>query len=156
MYRLAFLSLVSAVLGCSNPDTNACASYISANKASASPFCATFTQSVVTATTALPAWASNCSNKPSAISKECSCYWTGAAASSATTTAKTTTAKTTATTLVTSQVTVTPTGVTKTLPQSSGAVATSKAISVASGATFDGGMKNYDRSRMPFLCLDRL
>jgi hypothetical protein len=35
--------------------------------------------------------------------------------------------------------------VTTTLPASSGAVSTSKAITVT--ASFDGGMKNYDRSR---------
>ncbi len=143
MHRYALLAVLPAVLGCANPDSNACASYISANKATASAFCATFTKSTVTATTGLPAWASNCSNKPSQISKECSCYYTGAAGSTPTTT----TAKVT-TTLVTSTAKVTaPSGVTTALPQSSGAVATSKAITVSAGQTYDGGMKNYDRSR---------
>lgn len=73
MHRYAFLALLPAVLGCTNPDTDPCASYISANQATASPFCATFTKSTVTATTGLPAWATYCSSKPSAISKECSC-----------------------------------------------------------------------------------
>jgi hypothetical protein len=140
-----------------DPKSNACASFMSANKATASAFCATFTQSTVKATTALPAWASNCSNKPSLISKECSCYFTGGAAPTpaptttpkVTTTAKVTTAK--PTTLVTSKLPTTqaqqPTGVTTTLPKSSGAVATSKAITVPAGGSFDGGMKSYDRSR---------
>ena len=39
----------------------------------------------------------------------------------------------------------TPTGVTTTLPKSSGSVATSVAITVS--GSFDGGMKQYDRSR---------
>ncbi len=148
MHRYAFLGLLPAALGCLDPGSNPCPSYISANKASASAFCKTFTQSTVTATTALPAWASNCSNKPSLISKECSCAFTGAAATTtaqATTTKATTTAK--ATTLVTTTVAA-PTGLTTALPNSSGAVATSKAITVSAGQTYDGGMKNYDRSRM--------
>ncbi len=142
MHRYAFLSLLPAVLGCLDPGSNACPSYISANKASASAFCATFTKSTVTATTGLPAWASNCSSKPSLLSKECSCAFTGAAAT------PTTTAKTT-TTLVTTTVKITaaPSGVTTALPKSSGAVATSKAITVSAGQTYDGGMKNFDRSR---------
>jgi pectate lyase len=137
MYPYAVLALLPVVLGCANPDSNACASYISANKATASPFCATFTQSSVTATTGLPSWASNCSNKPSQISKECSCYWTGGASNP------------TPTTLQTTAKVTTPAGVTTTLPPSSGSVATSKAITVT--ASFDGGMKMYDRSREFFL-----
>ena len=148
MHRYALLAVLPAVLGCANPDSNACASYISANKATASAFCATFTKSAVTATTGLPAWASNCSNKPSQISKECSCYYTAGAGTTPTTTAKTTTTAKVTTTLVTSTAKVTPpSGVTTALPQSSGAVASSKAITVSAGQTFDGGMKNYDRSR---------
>ena len=139
MYRYSLIALLPVVMGCANPDSNACASYISANQATASPFCATFTQSSVTATTGLPAWASNCSNKPSQISKECSCYWTGGSGST-----PTTTAKTTSTTLKTT-ITAAPTGVTTTLPASSGATSTSKAITVS--GSFDGGMKKYDRNR---------
>jgi hypothetical protein len=41
-----------------------------------------------------------------------------------------------------------PTGVTTTLPQSSGATATSAAITVKAGQSYDGGMKKFDRSRM--------
>lgn len=73
--RYAILGLLPVVLGCANPDTNACASYIKNNQAVASPYCGSFTKSVVTATTGLPTWATNCASKPSQISKECSCYW---------------------------------------------------------------------------------
>ncbi|OBT72934.1 hypothetical protein VF21_08491 [Pseudogymnoascus sp. 05NY08] len=136
--RYAILGLLPvAVLGCANADTNSCASYIKSNQAVASPYCATFTTKVVTATTGLPAWATNCDSKPSQISKECSCYWTGAGAP-ATTLVPTTTAAGGAT----------PTGLTTTLPKSSGAVATNKAIAVS--GSFDGGMKMYDRS--PAVC----
>lgn len=41
----------------------------------------------------------------------------------------------------------TPTGVTTTLPASSGAVSSSAPITVSAGQSFDGGMKKYDRSR---------
>lgn len=89
---------VAGVWACTNPDTDPCASYLSANSGNtASAFCATFTKSSVTATTGLPSWASSyCSNKPSAVSKECSCYFTGGAA--ATTTLTTSTSKAAATT----------------------------------------------------------
>ncbi|OHW94839.1 pectate lyase [Colletotrichum incanum] len=61
-----------------------------------------------------------------------------------------------ATTLVTATqgtttVIAVPSGVTKTLPQSSGAVATDEAIPVS--GEFDGGMKLYDRS--PKVCQDQ-
>jgi len=147
MHRYALLGFLPAALGCLDPGSNACASYMSANGATASGFCATFTKSAVTATTGLPSWATNCNNKPSLISKECSCYFTGGAASP---TSPTATAKTTAkTTLVTStaKITAAPSGVTTALPKSSGAVATSKAITVAAGQTYDGKMQNFDRSR---------
>jgi len=85
MVYYALLALLPFALACTDPDKDPCASFISANKATASPFCATFTKSAVTATSALPAWASNCSNKPSAVSKECSCYWTGAVGITSTT-----------------------------------------------------------------------
>lgn len=136
MALFLILGLLPAVLGCANPGSNSCASYIKSSAAVASPFCATFTQSVVTATTGLPSWATNCSNKPSQLSKECSCYYTGGGGSQPTAT-----------------VTVpgdgggggaTPTGITTTLPKSSGSVASAAPITVS--GSFDGGMKLYDRS----------
>ena len=146
---LTLLALIPVTLGCLNADSNKCASYIKSNAATASPFCASFTKSVVTATTALPAWATNCDNKPKVLSAECSCHYT-AGSSPAPTTSKQTT--TTPTTIVTRTSTTTaagtgtaPTGVTTVLPQSSGAVATNAPI-VVSGS-LDGGMKLYDRSR---------
>lgn len=60
-------SIVPVVLGCANPGSDSCASYISGHVAS----CATFLSTTITTTTNLPAWATACSNKPSAISKEC-------------------------------------------------------------------------------------
>lgn len=149
--RLALLTLIPVALGCLNADTNKCASYIKSNAATASPFCASFTKSVVTATTALPAWATNCDSKPKVLSAECSCHYT-AGSSPAPTSSKQTTA--TPTTIVTRTSTTAaagtgsgtaPTGVTTVLPQSSGAVATNAPI-VVSGS-LDGGMKLYDRSR---------
>lgn len=149
MHRYAALGFLPVALGCLNPDTNACASYINANQATASAFCATFTQSVVTATTGLPSWASNCGNKPSQLSKECSCYFTAGGAAPTSVPVKPTTLVT-STAKVTTTAKVTPTlgGVTTTLPKSSGATATSKPITVAAGQSYDGGMKNFDRSRM--------
>lgn len=44
------------------------------NSLSASPFCSTYTESSVTATTAIPAYAtSGCANLPSRVSSACSC-----------------------------------------------------------------------------------
>ncbi|KAH8706301.1 pectin lyase fold/virulence factor [Ilyonectria robusta] len=76
MHRYTLLALLPAVLGCANPLTNECASYMVNNAAEASAFCATFTQSVVTATADLPSWASACAYKPKHISKECACHFT--------------------------------------------------------------------------------
>lgn len=73
---LSLLSLLPLALGCANPDTNECAYYMSNYAATASAFCATFTQSSVTETTDLPSWATACEMKPKHISKECSCYFT--------------------------------------------------------------------------------
>lgn len=144
---LALGLLAPAVLGCTNPDSDSCASYMSAQPATASAFCATFTQSVVTATAALPAWATACGNKPSQLSKECTCAFTGGTSvpTTTTTTAKPTTLTTTTTTGGTA---TTPTGITTTLPKSSGAVSSSAPITVS--GSFDGGMKLYDRS--PVVC----
>ncbi|KAI9167251.1 putative pectate lyase F [Paramyrothecium foliicola] len=146
------LSLLPAVLACSNPNSNACASFIKNQVAQASPFCATFTQNVVTATTGLPSWATNCSNKPSHISKECSCHYTGGGGGNPqpepTSTDKPTTTKPPATTTKDdgggNPGGPTPTGITTTLPRSSGAVASPTPITVT--GNFDGGMKLYDRS----------
>ncbi|KAI1819102.1 polysaccharide lyase family 1 protein [Xylaria intraflava] len=93
----ALLALAPFVRACTNPDTDACASFMTAQAATASAFCATFTQSVVTATQELPSWATACSNKPSAISKECSCAFTGGGGSAPTTTPTRTTFTTTTT-----------------------------------------------------------
>ncbi|KAK7214464.1 hypothetical protein V2G26_002467 [Clonostachys chloroleuca] len=143
MKSLAAFLLFPLALGCLNPTSNSCASYIKSNSATASPFCATFTKSAVTATTSLPSWATNCSNKPSMISAECSCHYSGSASSAtATATTKTTT---------TGGGGTVPTGVTTTLPASAGATSTSKAITVT--GSFDGGMKKYDRS--PKVCAEQ-
>ncbi|EPS45097.1 hypothetical protein H072_929 [Dactylellina haptotyla CBS 200.50] len=149
MQKLLLLAaLVPSVFGCSNPDSNACASFIKSQSGTASAYCATFTKSTVTATTGLPSWASNCDNKPSMISKECSCYYTGGSAATTTgsTTLKTTTKATT--TAAGGGGGSTPTGLTKSLPASAGSVSTSAPI-VVSGS-FDGGMKKYDRN--PKVC----
>lgn len=76
MHRYTLLALLPVVLGCANPESNECASYMTNNVAIASAFCATFTQGTVTATADLPTWASACSYKPKHISKECSCHFT--------------------------------------------------------------------------------
>ena len=143
MHALTLLSLLPVALGCLNSKTNPCASFIKSNVAEASPFCATFTQSQVTATTGLPAWATNCSNKPKLLSAECSCHYTGGGGNPP---APTTTTLTTKTTTAGGNPVPNPTGVTTTLPQSKGAVATNAAIVVR--GSLDGGMKLYDRSRM--------
>jgi len=90
MYAAYLLAFASVALGCTNPDTNSCASFIKSQTATASAFCASFTQTSYTATTGLPSWASNCDNKPKEISKECSCYWQGAGPTSFTTVTSTT------------------------------------------------------------------
>lgn len=147
MRCLILLTLGSVALGCLNANTNKCASFIKSQSGTASAFCATFTQNVVTATSALPAWATNCSNKPSLISAECSCHYTGGGNQPVPTS---TTLQTSTTTLKPTTTQggggggPTPTGVTTTLPASSGTVASPSPI-VISGS-FDGGMKKYDRS----------
>uniref|UniRef100_L2FK51 Pectate lyase n=1 Tax=Colletotrichum fructicola (strain Nara gc5) TaxID=1213859 RepID=L2FK51_COLFN len=125
MQQYYILALLPAALGCLNADTN----------------------STVTATTGLPAWATNCSNKPSQISAECTCNYSGAGGSSPTTTLKTTT------TAGSGGAITTPAGVTTTLPASKGATSTSKAITVSAGQTYDGGMKKFDRS--PRVCQEQ-
>ncbi|KIN02317.1 glycoside hydrolase family 28 protein [Oidiodendron maius Zn] len=66
-------AIVPLALGCTNPKTDPCASNV-VNSGLA--FCATYTTTVNTATTGLPAWASACSDKPSKISSVCSCFAT--------------------------------------------------------------------------------
>lgn len=99
MRCLLFFALLPAVLACTNPDSDPCASFMTASSATASAFCKTFTQSTVTATTGLPSWATYCSSKPSAISKECTCAFSAAAATTTSTTSKasTSTSKTSST-----------------------------------------------------------
>lgn len=143
MHGIALLGFLPVALGCLNTKTNPCASYIKSNVASASAFCATFTQSTVTATTALPAWATNCDNKPKLLSSECSCHYTGGGSPPGPT--PTTIVTTTRTTTAGGSNPPPPTGITTTLPQSSGAVTSSAAILVP--VSLDGGMKLYDRSR---------
>ncbi|KAI1181678.1 polysaccharide lyase family 1 protein [Nemania serpens] len=111
MQYYALLALVPFVRACTNPNNDACASFMTAQAATASAFCATFTKSTVTATTGLPAWATACANKPSAISKECSCAFTaGGGGGATTTTAVPTTTPPTSTTLTTSTKTTTGSG----------------------------------------------
>jgi hypothetical protein len=83
---LAVALLLPAVLACENPDSHPCASVFTASTALVSSFCATYTASDVTATTAIPsAINSACSSKSLTISEQCTCFVTGA---TATTTAK--------------------------------------------------------------------
>jgi pectate lyase len=86
MHASYLLAFAAVAMGCTNPDSNSCASFIKSQAATASPFCASFTRTTYTASTGLPSWASNCSNKPKEISKECSCHWAGAAPTTFTTT----------------------------------------------------------------------
>jgi polygalacturonase len=65
--------LVSFVLACDNPDTDSCASVFTASAAAAITFCETYTQTVVTATTALPSFATHCSNSSKKLSSACTC-----------------------------------------------------------------------------------
>jgi hypothetical protein len=143
MLPYMILGLLPVALACSNPDSNSCASYIKNQPASASPFCATYTQNVATATTGLPSWATHCSNKPSHISKECSCYYTGGGGGGGGSDPQPSTTKQPGTTGG-GGTGPTPTGITTTLPKSSGAVASPTPITVT--GNFDGGMKLYDRS----------
>jgi hypothetical protein len=70
---LGFLvPLAYTVLACDDPSKDACASALNAAGAPAASFCATFTQSAVTATTGLPAYAASCTNTKK-ISSACSC-----------------------------------------------------------------------------------
>lgn len=86
LFAAVLLLLATGGNACTNPDTDSCASAFSANLASASAFCKTFTTGTVTATTGLPSvFASACSSKTSKLSVECTCYVTGAAATTTST-----------------------------------------------------------------------
>ncbi|RAL65346.1 hypothetical protein DID88_000914 [Monilinia fructigena] len=67
--------LASVALACDNPQSpgHACASAFAASPEEAVSFCATYTKSVNTATTGLPAFATACANKPKKLSSACSC-----------------------------------------------------------------------------------
>jgi pectate lyase len=90
----------------------------------------------VTATTALPAWATNCSRKPNLISAECTCHWSGAAAP--TTTAAVTTTRA-VTTTAGGVVTTTSRAATTTAPPSSGSCSAPIDQLVGYGAGTTGG-----------------
>ncbi|KUI69373.1 putative pectate lyase A [Cytospora mali] len=132
MQILPLLSLLPVVLACTNPASDSCASYLSANAATASAFCATFTQSAVTATAELPSWATYCSNKPSSISKECTCLYSGTAAATSTTKASTTLKTSTTVTIATS------TGPATTATSTCGATANNNLVGYAAGTTGGG------------------
>lgn len=133
MRILDLLALLPAVLACTNPDSDPCASYMTANAATASAFCKTYTTAAATATTGLPAWASNCSNKPSAISKECTCAFGAATGTGTASTTKTTKVSSTV-----SSVTVTNTGPATTATNACGAAAVDKLVGYGYGATGGG------------------
>lgn len=148
LYHLLFLA--PAALACLNENTNPCASYIKSNAAAAT-FCATFTQSTVTATTALPAWASNCSNKPKLVSAECTCHYPGGGSPVTTTTRTTsaggsqpTTTRTTSAGATNPPIQGTPTKATSVFPAATGETQLPSAT-VISGV-FDGGMKRWHRN----------
>ncbi|KAJ6019824.1 hypothetical protein N7499_003073 [Penicillium canescens] len=97
-----FLSLVPIALGCNNPQSYACPSAYTASRSAAAEFCATFTASIVTATTRLPSFASACEFNTKHLSSACSCLdtvWTTevSGSGSAQTTAVATSAVTTTT-----------------------------------------------------------
>jgi hypothetical protein len=79
-FLIPVAALLPAVLACTNPNTDACAAAFVSSSAALAGFCATYTKSAVTATTALPsAAASACEYKSKKISSACSCFITGAA-----------------------------------------------------------------------------
>ncbi|KAH6700532.1 glycosyl hydrolases family 28-domain-containing protein [Leptodontidium sp. MPI-SDFR-AT-0119] len=66
-------ALAPLALACTNPDTDPCASVLTASSVAAASFCKTYTLTSHTATTSLPAFATYCSNRPDKISSACSC-----------------------------------------------------------------------------------
>ena len=146
MRCLSVLAMASVALGCLNVNSNKCASFIKSQAATASPFCATFTQNVVTATSALPAWATNCDMKPKLVSAECSCHYSGGGGNPPpTSTGGGGNPPPTTTNNGGGGGGPTPTGLTTTLPNSSGAVTSPTPILVS--GSYDGGMKRFDRNR---------
>jgi polygalacturonase len=61
------------VLACDKADTDACASVFTASAEAAITFCESYTKSAVTAITALPAFATYCSNASKKLSSACTC-----------------------------------------------------------------------------------
>lgn len=70
---ITLATLISLALACSK---NNCLNAFSHASVSAKLFCASYTQHTSTATTALPPYATQCSNIPSKISSACSCLFT--------------------------------------------------------------------------------
>ena len=78
--------LLPTVLACENPDTHPCASVFTASTALVTSFCATYTASVITATTAIPSVINSaCSSKSLTISEACTCFVTPATAATVST-----------------------------------------------------------------------
>ncbi|KAE8387409.1 glycosyl hydrolases family 28-domain-containing protein [Aspergillus alliaceus] len=74
------LSFVPFAFACVSPGSHACASTYSASSTAASSFCATFTASMITATTGiLEAFLSNCDSSTKYLSSACSYLGTAAA-----------------------------------------------------------------------------
>ncbi|KAK9786648.1 putative Endopolygalacturonase D [Seiridium cardinale] len=93
-FLLTAAVLPVAVLGCSNPDTDACAGAFVSSSAEAASFCATWTAAAMTETTGVPeAFGSACGYKTKKLSTACACYVTGSVAATPTSSAaaKTTT-----------------------------------------------------------------
>jgi polygalacturonase len=83
---LAVALLLPVVLACENPDTHPCASVFTASTSLVTSFCATYTASDITATTAIPsAINSACSSKSLTISEACTCFVTPATTTTAAT-----------------------------------------------------------------------
>lgn len=72
-YAIILGGLASLALACDNPENDACAKAFTVSSAAAGPFCATYTQTVNTVSTGLPAFAAACSNKPKKLSSACNC-----------------------------------------------------------------------------------
>lgn len=87
-FLLTAAALPVVVLGCSNPDTDACAGAYVSSSAAAASFCATWTAAAITETTAVPdAFGSVCGYKTKKLSSACSCYVTGGSAAATSTAA---------------------------------------------------------------------
>jgi len=81
--------LLPITLACENPDTHSCAAAFVSNSALATSFCATYTASDITATTAIPSiFNSACSSKSKTISEACTCFVTPATTTTTATVSK--------------------------------------------------------------------